>query len=672
MTLNKWYIPADRSTVTRLALRDRMRARCDDSGFSMIEIVFALLIIALVTTASLAFFINNLRSVDGQGQRQQAVYLANQQLETVQSLPVAKLVQGRTSTAVTALMATPAATKLKLSTQDDVSNSANYDPTATASSTQLVPTSQVKTVNKVNYTVYTFINTCWYDVSSGLCGPTTSSSRTQEYRVSVDVGWTSKSQCTGGCDYSTSTLVDPTANPQFNSNISAPTGSYTSVGSNNNPGLNPNVSANSPLSDTCKINGTTVNGTKIVVNGSNFKSGMRVWISNGGGTISNIYQPVDGEVDFCYATTDVPGAYTISVINTDGGHFQLPITVVPSLTSASGWTPSGKALTVSGTGFQSGATFTVSGGGASATGSNNLVANNSSGDSAKLVNYVGPKDGNATTLTVTNTDGSTATLTLTAPKATALSMSAIVVNTSKNLTLTGTGFQSGMAAVVVSGSGTATVSSVGSSTSATLQVKGTAAGTMTVYVYNPDGGFTSTFSIVIDPLPTVTSASPDPVSAGVNTTVTVNGTGFLPGMTASTANGSVGSVTVVSSTKVTFTVNPDDTNTDTITLTNTDGGTATFSIGVVPNVVGLTPTSWTHNTTPTWYVSGYGFASGATVTVSGNGFTSTASNITRWSSNYMIFNARIVNNSSNTYTFTVKVTNPDGTSDSYTTTHRPS
>ena len=58
----------------------------------MVEMMVALLIIAIVSAASIAFFVDNIRGVNDQRQHQEAVYLADQQMETVTSLPVGKLV----------------------------------------------------------------------------------------------------------------------------------------------------------------------------------------------------------------------------------------------------------------------------------------------------------------------------------------------------------------------------------------------------------------------------------------------------------------------------------------------------------------------------------------------------------------------------------------------------
>lgn len=672
MAINELRHTADRPTVTGLLWRAKSRSADSDAGFTMMEIVVSLLVIAIVTTGSLTFFINNLRSVNGQNQRQQAVNLANQQLETVQSLPVDKLVSGRTSAMVTALVATTAATRLKISTQDDTSSSANYDATA-GSDPLTVPTQSTKSVNGVTYTIYTFIDTCWYATSTGLCGPTSSATKAQEYRASIDVAWQSNGQCINGCDYSTSTLIDPTANPQFNSNISTPSGNYDSVGSDNNPGLNPNVASMSQLSDTCTINGITTNGTKIVVTGTGFKNNIRVWISAGGGTIptSSIYQPIAGEVDFCLQTSDVPGGYTISVINTDGGHFQLPITEVPSITVANGWDPTNKQLMLTGTGFEPGVVFTASNGATFTGTSNASFGNTATNDTVTLTNYVGTKDGASTTITATNPDTSAATFTITAPAISSFAPSALAAGTTQSIALTGSGYKSTTTAVVTNANGTASISSVTSSSSATMTSSPTTVGTQGFYVYNTNGGFTSTKSITVNAQPTATSVTPAEVTEDVlSGTVTVNGTGFQVGMTAASNNGTVSLFTRVSSTQVTFKVTPLNFGSDVITLTNPDGGSVNVTL-IVPNITSFTPNPPVHSTATTWTVNGSGFESGATVTITENGTNLPVSNTTFVNSTKITFKATTTASSGSFLNFVVTVKNPDNSQDSQTQSMKP-
>jgi prepilin-type N-terminal cleavage/methylation domain-containing protein len=649
----------------------KARGTASEAGFSMIEVVISLLIIAVVTTGSLSFFLNNLRSVNGQTQRQQAVNLANQQLETVQSVPVAKLVNGRTSAAVTSLFATSAATRLKISSQDDTGSSADYDSSATGSSTPTVPTVTTQTVSKIVYSVYTFIDTCWYATSTGLCGPSSGTGKTQEYRASVDVSWQSNGQCVNGCDYSVSTLIDPTSNPQFNSNISTPSGSYFSVGSNSTPGLNPSVINDN--GGTCTVNGNSYTGTKIVVTGSGFKAGMRVWISSGGGTIpaASVYQPAASEVDFCLASADDPGAYTISVINTDGGHFQLPITEIPSISDVSGWNPTTRRVTLTGTGFQPGVVFTATAG-AAWTGTSGLLTNQASADSVTLTGFSGPVDGAKPVITATNLDGSAATYTITAPDEVSTNPTSIFVNTTTSVNVTGTGFQSGMTAVLTNGNGTASVTSVSSSTLATLSVTATTVGSQTLYLYNDDGGVTTSFTITVTrSSPTVTGASTYSVPAGVASTVTVYGTGFQSGMTATTSNGTATITSVAANGQsLTLVVNPTSTNSDTLTLTNPDGGSVGGALGVSSTVNSFTPNPPNHSTSTSWVVNGAGFATGASVTITESGTNLSTSSVVITSTK-VTFKATTTSSRSSS-SFVVTVRNPDGTVASRTQTMTPS
>jgi preprotein translocase subunit YajC len=59
------------------------------------------------------------------------------------------------------------------------------------------------------------------------------------------------------------------------------------------------------------------------------------------------------------------------------------------------------------------------------------------------------------------------------------------------------------------------------------------------------------------------------------TTVTINGTNFNAGVTVSTTGGTVGTVTRVSSEQITVVLTYNTKGTFPLTVTNTDGGTAT-------------------------------------------------------------------------------------------------
>ncbi len=185
-----------------------------DGGFTLIEVVVSLLLLAIVSTAALGLFIRSLASGDVQSQRQQAVELASQQIELVRALPVHSLVTGRTQAEVDALWASPGAV--------DTSQSAKlWDPLATATTADTVPTVRTVTLNSVNYTVKTFVDRCYEAATGASCGPTAGSGAVAMIRVAVGVTWSpgSTSVCgtaTGSCGYAATTLFDPSSDPTFN------------------------------------------------------------------------------------------------------------------------------------------------------------------------------------------------------------------------------------------------------------------------------------------------------------------------------------------------------------------------------------------------------------------------------------------------------------------------
>jgi prepilin-type N-terminal cleavage/methylation domain-containing protein len=662
MAINQRHSRADSATVTRFFSRAFGGRATTDDGFSMVEMMVALLIIAIVSAASIAFFVDNIQGVNNQRQHQEAVYLADQQMETVQSLPATRLVSGRTQTEVTALYSSAAATAMNITAQDDTSNAGNYDPTATSAGNESIPLTMTQTVNKVPFALTTFVDVCWYSNVTGFCTPTSTATTTKEYRASVYVTWKAPGACKNGCNYSTSTLIDPSPDPLFNTNISTPTGTLTTPSTG--------TAVNDNDASTCTTNGNSFAGTLFkVTNGVGLKSNIRVLISAGGGAIppASIYQPVAAEVDFCLQTYDAPGTYTLSIINTDGGHFQTSITETPNLTGAAGWTPAATNLTLSGGGMESGATFTATG--ASWSSVSSLVSGqsinngNATDDSATFAGFVGPTNGGSATITMTNPDLTTATWTITAPQVTTLSRSTLVSGQTVSVTVGGTGFQSGFTPVVTN----ATVSSTFvSSTSVTLTMTGMVAGTpATVYFGNPDGGRSNTFTFTVDPPPVVVSATPNTVVATQAKTVVVSGSGFVSGMTVTQSNGTALTVVSLTPTTLTLSVTAATPGSDAITITNPDSGTTSFSLIVDPPpvILSASPSSFLVNSPTTVTLTGTGFVSGLSVSAARGTFTLgtvTPTSIT-------------LNNLSSTTTGpdVLTVTNPDGGVATFSVTVNP-
>jgi hypothetical protein len=246
-----------------------------------------------------------------------------------------------------------------------------------------------------------------------------------------------------------------------------------------------------------------------------------------------------------------------------------------------------QTITLNGAGFTSGTTVSFSGTGVtvntvSVVNASQLSADISVADAATT----GPRD-----MTVTKPDGKTATLAgaftvNAAPTLTALSPSSRGRGaTNQNIVVTGTGFVSG-ASVSFSGSGiTVNSTTFNSPTQLTLNltVASTALiGPSNVVITNGDGGAGLLANgFTVNAGPTITSpsaASTAKVNKGTTTTVTVTGTGFVNGVTATiTGEFTGGSVNWISSTQIAVTVSAPQGNKlkGSITVTNSDGGTFT-------------------------------------------------------------------------------------------------
>jgi hypothetical protein len=281
----------------------------------------------------------------------------------------------------------------------------------------------------------------------------------------------------------------------------------------------------------------------------------------------------------------------------------------------------GVPFTLVGSGFLAGATVTLSEGTATVS----QVTPNAIFGTISLPAAATDTLGDQTA-TVTNTNGgssgaiidiwvATAAPTVTSPTATP--PKAILDGTATTITITGTGFVSG---AVVTGAvagvdvfGTAVVTNSALATDKCTGYAGDVCNTITVpvtpvsfsgstpildgvVVTNPLGGGSATMvnDITVNPVPAVTGVYYVPTFTS-NAEVTINGTGFESGITASSANPDY-TVLAVSSTPTTVTLlvttdsNATAGTSSTITLTNPDGGSGTFPLNGGPNPKTVTPT----------------------------------------------------------------------------------
>jgi hypothetical protein len=357
----------------------------------------------------------------------------------------------------------------------------------------------------------------------------------------------------------------------------------------------PTVTAVSPSS---RAQGTS--NQSLTVTGTNFITGATATFSATGITVNSttFVNATSLTVNVTVASNAATGAGTISVLNGDGSTATsgsiFTVNPPPTATSVS---PSSldqgaisQALTLTGTGFESGATVLATGSGVTV---NSIVFVNST-TLTVTVSVNGGATIASSGFSVTNPDAGTVTSgaifsVTAAPTVTAVSPTSRGAGAvSQNLTVTGTGFVTGTSLATVFSGTNITVNSTTyvSSTSLTVNISiaaGAAIGTRTFTVTNGDRSTATSGSIfTVNVAPTVTGVSPNTEAQSVTVSVTVTGTGFVAGASLATVFSGTGvtvnSTTYVSATSLTvnITVSASAPNgTHTITVTNGDGGTAT-------------------------------------------------------------------------------------------------
>ncbi len=209
----------------------RQRQAADDGGFTLIEVVVALVLLSLIMSAVTTLFLRSMKSSAGLQDRQAAVPVATQAMDLARSIPAVRdtagdssLVAGRWQTAVN----TQWAAVVGLDGVDLSDTYPAWDSTATATSTPVLPMSTTVLVSGKAYNVQTLVGVCYREnvdsdcvKLSGQSSPpaTPPAGQVLLYRVIVVVSFkTADGGCVAGCTYVTSTLIDPSTDPTFNTN----------------------------------------------------------------------------------------------------------------------------------------------------------------------------------------------------------------------------------------------------------------------------------------------------------------------------------------------------------------------------------------------------------------------------------------------------------------------
>jgi hypothetical protein len=301
----------------------------------------------------------------------------------------------------------------------------------------------------------------------------------------------------------------------------------------------------------------TSSTTTLTISGSGFQSGSLVSIPASAGTIVGTPTITANTITLSFtASSSVTGTFAATVTNPDGNNKsanftiqKAPITLTAVSPSSMAW-GSTRSFTLTGTGFNSGATVTLDGSG----------VNESWVSSTSMTVSLTSDPSVAThTFTVTNPDGGNAsktfTVTVNPMSITSVSPNVTLSGSTKAFTISGSGFLSG-ATVKLDGT-TVGTSSITSTTISLTLGSFPAIGTHTFTVTNPDGGSDSQTFVVAKAH--ITSMTPTSITHNTSVTVTINGTNFVtsgsttPVVTVNGSTTNVSAVTISSTTKVTFT-----------------------------------------------------------------------------------------------------------------------
>ncbi|MEK7690023.1 MAG: IPT/TIG domain-containing protein, partial [Bdellovibrionota bacterium] len=257
-----------------------------------------------------------------------------------------------------------------------------------------------------------------------------------------------------------------------------------------------------------------------------------------------------------------------------------PAPVITGMNLVTAPASGGVSLTLTGTGFQTGAAVTV--GGSPCTLGSVFDCTSGSCTGFSCLTPSGPEG--AAAVVLTNPDAQTASrdgLSLKiAPTILSLAPSNGKLAGGMSVTINGGGFQSADTLVKFGGaSGTAcTGVTFVSSSVLTCTAPAMTAGTYEVYVLNLDGqSVNRANSFIYNPIPTITGVAPDWAMTAGGTSVTVTGAGFLSGAAVTIGGQACAGVTVNSGTSITCTTPVGTAGQAVLAVTNLDTQSASSS-----------------------------------------------------------------------------------------------
>ena len=374
-------------------------------------------------------------------------------------------------------------------------------------------------------------------------------------------------------------------------------------------------------------------GQSVTITGTNFVTGATTVTING--TAATSVSVSDSS--HLTATTPSGIAGTVNVVvTTPGGsatgtgaytYYAAPTFV--SISPSSGPLGGGQSVTITGTNFVTGATtVTINGTAAtsvSVSDSSHLTATTPSGI-AGTVNVVVTTPGGSAT-------GTGAYTYYAAPTFVSISPSSGPVTAGTYVTITGTNFVTGSTTVTIGGA-SATSVSVSDSGHLTAYAPSGSAGAVDVVITTPGGSATGTGAYTYYAAPTFVSISPKTGPLGGGQSVTITGTNFVSGATSvqiGTGTVPAASVTYISSSSISLNTPSGSAGTVSVTVT-TPGGSATgtnvYTYLAAPTFGTITPATGLSTAQTSVTITGTGFDTIGTTTVSIGGQPATSVSVT--------------------------------------------
>ncbi|MFL6212262.1 MAG: IPT/TIG domain-containing protein [Blastocatellia bacterium] len=378
-------------------------------------------------------------------------------------------------------------------------------------------------------------------------------------------------------------------------------------------------------------------GTPVIISGTGFTAGSTVTFDGvaAGAVTVNSYTSISavapahaaGAVNVSVQTPQDQSSTLANAFTFTGGPPPAPAPTITAVSPNSGSADGGTTVTISGTGFTSGAVVTFDGA---------MAANVSVVNATTVSATTPPHSAGAVEVVITNRDGQSGRLAngyrYVQPPAAPPLIARVSPDNGQtaggtSVTITGTNFVTG-ATVLIGGASAANVV-VNSSTTISAKTPSHAAGAADVVVTNPDGqsatlaaGFT--YQAPPAPAPTLSNVAPNNGPTAGGTTVMINGSGFAAGAAVKFDGIAATNILVLDSATISAKTPSHVAGPVRVVVINADGQSGTLDNAFTyvapppaPTVVSVSPDTGLTIGGTAMTISGTGFQAGALVKIGG-------------------------------------------------------